>query len=141
MNFLEQAAKVSGDGSERSADYGPAILNFAHTALLLNAYFATRPNLKESPITPDDVAVIQVLFKISRESNAPKMDNQVDIAGYINCQNQMVNYVARNCLDIPGEEDWDDEKLYKAAMGYIRNMSVEDMIELIENILNADGDL
>lgn len=75
--LLEADGLVHGD---RQKDYGHPREDFARTAALANTLLAAR--LKE-PLTPDDVALFMVCVKLSRQVNAPKRDNLVDAAGYL----------------------------------------------------------
>lgn len=63
---------VNGD---RQACYGHPADDFARTAALWNGAFGWQ-------VRPQDVGIAQVLVKVSREMNAHKRDNLVDIAGY-----------------------------------------------------------
>ncbi len=77
-NILEEAqAAVYGP---RQNDYGHPRDNFQQTADLWNAYF--RGDEKPLVFTPEDIGVAMILVKVSRQSNSPKRDNLVDIAGY-----------------------------------------------------------
>jgi hypothetical protein len=63
---------VHGD---RGADYGTPLSNFSHTAALWSAAFG-------HPFTPEQVAIAMILVKVSRECHKHKRDTVVDIAGY-----------------------------------------------------------
>lgn len=67
---------------ERRAVYGHPLDDYTRTAGMFNAAFAHK--LKE-PLTPEDLMVVMILVKVSRQVNAPKRDNVIDIAGYANC--------------------------------------------------------
>ena len=60
----------------RGADYGHPIEDFTRTGKMWGAILGT------DPVPPDKVALCMVAVKVSREVNAPKRDNRVDIAGY-----------------------------------------------------------
>lgn len=77
MNILEEAAQLTSQ--DRQATYGHPADNHGGTAAMWTAYLGKRLT---SPLTARDVCLMQVLIKVSRESNAPKRDNLVDIAGY-----------------------------------------------------------
>lgn len=80
VDILDEAKKItSGD---RRRDYGSALDNFSQIAAFWNAYLGKRL-LK--PITYRDVALMNILQKVSRDSNAPKRDNLTDTAGYARC--------------------------------------------------------
>lgn len=61
---------------ERAASYGHPYDNFTHTAALWSAYLGFE-------ITAEQVAVLMMLVKISREKNKHKRDNLVDVIGYV----------------------------------------------------------
>lgn len=76
--LLEAEGIVHG---ARQADYGHPRDNHARTAALWNAYITGKYNAS-SGLNAEDVCFLMVLQKISRQMNAPKRDNLVDIAGY-----------------------------------------------------------
>ena len=61
---------------DRRHEYGPAKESFQRIADMWSIYLNTK-------VTPKDVALCMVLFKICREMGKPKLDNLVDAAGYI----------------------------------------------------------
>lgn len=61
--------------SDRNADYGHPADDFIRTAAMWSA-------LLGSEIEPRFVPMFMICVKLSRESNHPKRDNCVDIAGY-----------------------------------------------------------
>jgi hypothetical protein len=72
-SILETAESlVMGD---RGKDYGHPMVDFERTAKLWTA-------LKDVEFTPSDVAKFMIAVKLSRETNAPRKDNRIDIAGY-----------------------------------------------------------
>ena len=76
QNILEIAEDlVTGD---RTKAYGTPSENFGRWRDLCRA--SGRPNLK--CITSEDIAVLMILGKIARDTNAPKRDNIIDAAGY-----------------------------------------------------------
>ena len=75
--LLEANGLVHG---ERQESYGHPRDDFARTATLASTILAKK--LKE-PLTPEDVALFMVCVKLSRQVNAPKRDNLVDAAGYL----------------------------------------------------------
>lgn len=73
MNVLEEAlATVTGS---RMDDHGHPYDNMRDAAEMWSAVLHT-------PVTPQQVALCMIAFKIARESNNPGRDNMVDIAGY-----------------------------------------------------------
>lgn len=77
--MTEAAELVHGD---RDATYGPPSVNFGRIADALNAVYGPRLN---EPFTASDVAVIQIIVKLSRQAHSHKRDNWLDIAGYAAC--------------------------------------------------------
>ena len=72
-SILQKAESlVKGD---RGKNYGQAIVDFSRTARLWTA-------LKDVEFSASDVAKFMIAVKLSRETNRPKRDNRVDIAGY-----------------------------------------------------------
>lgn len=76
--IIDQAARlVSGD---RNKQHGDLHRNFRDTAALWNAYLGEQLN---APITPEQVANLNSLQKMSRtKSGAKNEDNYVDLAGF-----------------------------------------------------------
>jgi hypothetical protein len=80
---LEEALQaVSVDRMEK---YGPPKVNFARWRDMCNA--TGRPALAE--ITAEDLAVVMILGKLSRDTNLPQRDNAVDIAGFASILNDV----------------------------------------------------
>jgi hypothetical protein len=65
-------ALVSGD---RQVAYGSPYVSLRRIALLWSA-------LLDHTIEPEEVALMMILLKVSRQANAHGRDNLVDIAGY-----------------------------------------------------------
>jgi hypothetical protein len=77
--ILEEAATItSGD---RQRYYGHPSDNHGNTATFWSAYL-NRKYGAAFRLTVRDVALMMVLLKISRDANAQKRDNLVDICGY-----------------------------------------------------------
>ncbi len=78
--ILEEAASVtSGD---RQTSYGHPKHNLRNTALFWTAYLYRKYGEKSPSLSAEDVAMMMILLKVSRQANAPKRDNLVDIAGW-----------------------------------------------------------
>jgi len=73
-SILPEAQKMVHDGKQ--GDYGHPLDNFTLTGKLWGAYLGI------GDISPEDVAILKVLMKVSREKNKHIRDNHVDIAGY-----------------------------------------------------------
>ena len=73
MNILEEANQITS--VDRHLDYGHPAQDFGRTAALWTTILG-------SPVTASQVALCMIALKISREVNAHKRDNLVDIAGY-----------------------------------------------------------
>jgi hypothetical protein len=72
-NALEEAQRLVHGG--RNADYGHPADNDGRIAAMLRALFGW-------DVKAQDVWMIMVVTKLSRERNRPKRDNRVDVAGY-----------------------------------------------------------
>ena len=73
---------VHGD---RGDDYGHPYHDFSRTAKIWSA-------ILDKEVTPEQVALCMIGVKISRECNRPKRDNRVDMAGYAETLDMVVNY-------------------------------------------------
>ena len=75
-DILEKARQcVCGD---RDMQYGSPEESFKRIADYWSLYI-------DKPISPQDVAIMMILFKVAREENKDKADNWIDIAGYAAC--------------------------------------------------------
>lgn len=76
QSILEEAqALIYG---ERQADYGSVTTNFTNIAKGWEVILGGK-------VTPEQVALCLAWVKIARQTNKPKHDSLVDIAGYIGC--------------------------------------------------------
>lgn len=89
--ILQEAQRlVHGD---RNADYGHLIEDYTRTGrmwgAILDGWLRQQPGFEAIPPVPDVDPRIGCLMmaavKLSREVNAPKKDNRVDLAGYAEC--------------------------------------------------------
>jgi len=75
--LLVEAARLISD--DRDEDYGDPLSNFSRIARMFNCY----KGAEFTKLEPEDIAVINILQKISRISNTPEHgDSWTDIAGY-----------------------------------------------------------
>lgn len=77
---------------ERNKAYGHPLHDYSRTAGMVNAMLAHK--LKE-PLTAEDLGMVMCCVKLSRQQNAPKRDNLVDLAGYAECVQWMIDERAR----------------------------------------------
>ena len=69
----------------RGEDYGHPYEDFSRTAKIWSA-------ILDKEVTPEQVALCMIGVKMSRECNRPKRDNRVDMAGYAETLDMVVNY-------------------------------------------------
>ena len=81
---------VHGD---RGQDYGHPYEDFSRTAKIWSA-------ILDKEVTPEQVALCMIGVKMSRECNRPKRDNRVDIAGYAEALDMVVEFQACS-MDTP----------------------------------------
>lgn len=84
-SVLEEAiGLITGD---RNAQYGPPTQDFDRIAEMWTTYFRGAGLLKpDAQVRSHDVAVAQILLKVSRLCHSPgKRDHWVDIGGYAGC--------------------------------------------------------
>ena len=77
----------------RGEDYGHPYHDFSRTAKIWSAILGV-------DVTPEQVALCMIGVKISRECNKPKRDNRVDIAGYAEALDMVVEFQACS-MDTP----------------------------------------
>jgi hypothetical protein len=94
--ILEEAQRlIHGD---RNQAYGHPLDDFGCTASLWTSYLKHKynplgPDVPE--LEPEDVGLMMVLLKISRQANAPKRDNLVDGCGYFGTVEMVLDEKAR----------------------------------------------
>lgn len=76
MGMLDEAKKLIE--SDRKEQYGDMVESFTRIAQLWSAYVNVRLNSL-------DVAKMMILLKVSRAKNTNHRDSYVDIAGYVQC--------------------------------------------------------
>ena len=79
-NILGEALKIIN--GHRQDDYGSPEDSFQHIANYWNAYFKQVADYREDGLTPEDIAIMMVLFKIARLGHGYTRDSVVDICGY-----------------------------------------------------------
>lgn len=80
-SFIDEAkALVGGD---RKKEYGSIPKSFNRIAGLWSAYLG-------HPIDQYDVAKMMILLKVSRAKESNHKDSYVDIVGYVDCVNQLL---------------------------------------------------
>ena len=73
--ILQEAQRITGGSGERRRDYGSPLQDAERVAQMASA-------ITGLAIKAEHVPLIMIAVKLSRQSNAPKRDNLVDIAGY-----------------------------------------------------------
>jgi len=76
---------VTGD---RRADYGHPLDDFSRIATMWSAILGVA-------VSAEQVGLCQIAVKLSRQCHRPKRDNLVDICGYANCVQQVIEERAR----------------------------------------------
>lgn len=81
MHLLDEAKEIPS--GSRSNDYGRIFENHQRIAALWSV-------ILEQPITPEQVALCMIGFKLARLIHNPShYDSLVDAAGYTNCLNEI----------------------------------------------------
>lgn len=116
--LFEQAVKITTTG-ERQLNYGSPEDSFNRIAELWSHYINNRK--KKGDITPFDVALMMVYFKLARWENEPTHeDTVVDIFGYILCALQI--------LEKQSPKESDGKKQF------------EDMLKIVDDCLTGIKD-
>lgn len=94
-DLLNKAIELTN--GKRDADYGSPGSNFLRIAKLWRAYTG-------HDISPEDVAVMMCLVKISRiRHDASKGDNWIDLAGYAACGAEVCRALSKDELEARSE--------------------------------------
>ena len=76
-------AGIAATCGSRDKEYGPPEVNLQNTANLWNAYLLAKFHDQEFDVTAEDVALMNVLQKVSRAASGPAGDDTyVDAAAY-----------------------------------------------------------
>lgn len=67
---------------DRRTQYGPPLEDFTRTASLFNV-------LTGHDVKPDEICLLMICVKLSRETNVHKVDNLVDLVGYADILNTL----------------------------------------------------
>jgi len=81
MNILEEANKLVH--GPRQESYGHPFDDFSRTAKMWEAILGVK-------VTPEQVGLCMCAVKISRQCNAARGDNLIDLAGYAETVNMVV---------------------------------------------------
>jgi hypothetical protein len=83
--ILQEAQRLTH--GPRQEDYSHPLDDYTRTAALVNA--ALRHKLRVN-LEPEDLTIIMLLVKVSRQMHKPKRDNMVDTAGYSWCTDEII---------------------------------------------------
>lgn len=105
QKILETAERITR--GERQEQYGKPENNFAAIADLWSAYLYNTQQLPEGiDLSPDDVAVMMILFKIGRlATGAGSADTWIDIAGYAACGGEIATARAERAAEFQHQKE------------------------------------
>ena len=96
--LLEAQSLVHGN---RGADYGHPLDDYTRTAAMVSGMLE---HILIRPIQADEMIMVMICVKLSRQVNKPKRDNTVDGAGYFECLQMAIDeYKRRNQGDQTSE--------------------------------------
>lgn len=84
VSVLEEALLLTTGPRQKA--YGSPGQDFTRTAGMLTSLLG----LQSRPITAEEVGLIMICVKMSRQMHQRKRDNLVDIAGYVNCVDMLI---------------------------------------------------
>jgi len=82
----EAANLVYGDRREA---YGPPHRDFRRIATMATGLLSDKLIQNHGILFPEDIALIMICVKMSREVHHPKRDNRVDMIGYALCLDEI----------------------------------------------------
>ena len=102
MTTAKEVAYKAGDlvGGDRQATHGTKEECFGRMAILLNAYLASRRDVRAS-LDGVDCAHIMVLFKLARtQTGSYNPDDWIDICGYGACAAELAAMPAKTATEL-----------------------------------------
>lgn len=110
-SILEEAQEITTNN--RQSDYGHPSEDFDATAKIWNVIIKRRHKINIE-LTAEDVALMMIGLKLSRECNKHKRDNRVDMIGYVNTLEMVLDNKENDkkekkidfLLSIPKDERW-----------------------------------
>lgn len=115
-SILEEAQRITH--GDRNVDYGHPLDDYLKTAAFWTTALRGAGLLKDgAEVSPELAALMMCLVKISRQINAPKRDNAVDLAGYA--------WVAHECVE---------ERARRLPPAPIANMAIIDLRDALLSI-------